>query len=58
MQSITKFLLELGEGFAFVGQEYNLPIGVSQYHLDKLLPDSFKSTLPSIEEIESELRNS
>ncbi|MDE5874768.1 MAG: PDDEXK nuclease domain-containing protein [Muribaculaceae bacterium] len=36
---------------------YNLPIGVSQYQLDKLLPDNFKSTLPSIEEIESELRN-
>lgn len=36
---------------------YNLPIGVSQYQLDKLLPDNFKSSLPSIEEIESELRN-
>lgn len=35
---------------------YNLPIGISQYQLDKLLPENFKSTLPTIEEIESTLR--
>lgn len=35
---------------------YNLPMGISQYQLDKLLPDNFKSTLPSIEEIETKLR--
>lgn len=138
LKNITKFLLELGEGFAFVGQEYklnigkteqftdllfyhlklrcyvvielkvtkfepgylgqlgmyvtavnhmlkteqdnptigllvcktkddvlaqyslegyNLPIGVSQYQLDKVLPDNFKSALPSIEEIEAKLKN-
>lgn len=137
LKNITKFLLELGEGFAFVGQEfrlnvgqteqftdllfyhlklrcyvvielkvtkfepgylgqlgmyvtavnhllktdqdnptigllvcktkddvlaqyslegYNLPIGVSQYQLDKLLPDNFKSALPTIEEIEAKLK--
>lgn len=137
LRNITKFLLELGEGFAFVGQEYklnvgnteqftdllfyhlklrcyvvielkvikfepgflgqlgmymtavdhllkteqdnptigllicktkddvlaqyslegyNLPIGISQYQLDKILPDNFKSALPSIEEIESKLK--
>lgn len=37
---------------------YNLPIGVSQYNLDKILPDNFKSALPSIEEIESKLKDS
>lgn len=138
LKNITKFLLELGEGFAFVGQEYklnvgqteqftdlmfyhlklrcyvvielkvvkfepgflgqlgmyvtavnhilkteqdnptigllicktkddvlaqyslegyNLPIGVSQYQLDKLLPENFKSALPSIEEIEAKLKD-
>lgn len=36
---------------------YNLPIGVSQYHLDKILPDNYKSALPSIEEIESKLKD-
>ena len=137
LRNITKFLLELGEGFAFVGQEYklnvgqteqftdllfyhlklrcyivielkvtkfepgylgqlgmyvtavnhllkteqdnptigllvcktkddvlaqyslegyNLPIGVSQYQLDKLLPENFRSALPSIEEIEAKLK--
>ncbi len=35
---------------------YNLPIGVSQYQLDKLLPDNFSSALPSIEEIEAKLK--
>lgn len=137
MDNITKFLLELGKGFAFVGREYrltvgkteqfidllfyhiklrayvaievkvtefeprdigqvttyvaavdgmlrgegdaqtigllicktkdevlakyattgvNLPIGISEYELSQLLPEQFKGTLPSIEEIESELR--
>lgn len=36
---------------------YNLPIGVSQYQLDKFLPDNLKSALPSIDEIESKLKD-
>lgn len=35
---------------------YNLPIGISQYQLEKLLPENFKSTLPTIEEIETKLK--
>ena len=31
------------------------PIGVSGYELYKLIPENFKGTLPSIEEIEAEL---
>lgn len=31
------------------------PIGVSGYELAKLLPDDFKGSLPTIEEIEREL---
>lgn len=31
------------------------PIGISEYNLSELLPDDFKSSLPSIEEIEREL---
>jgi len=31
------------------------PIGISEYTLSKFLPDNFKSSLPSIEEIEREL---
>jgi len=34
----------------------NLPIGVSEYQFAKLLPDNLKSSLPSIEELEEELR--
>lgn len=35
----------------------NHPIGVSEYELTKLFPDEFKSSLPTIEEIENELNN-
>lgn len=34
---------------------YNLPIGISEYDLSKALLDDFKSSLPTIEEIEAEL---
>ena len=33
----------------------NQPIGISEYNLSKLIPENFKSSLPSIEEIEREL---
>lgn len=32
------------------------PLGVSAYELSKLIPDNFKGSLPSIDEIESELQ--
>jgi hypothetical protein len=35
----------------------NNPIGVSEYQLTNRLPKEFKSTLPSIEKIEAELKN-
>ena len=33
---VKKFLLELGKGFAFVGQQYNLEIGDKDYFIDLL----------------------
>jgi len=138
MQHITRFLLELGKGFAFVGRQYNVqlnekeyfidllfyhipmqcyvvvelknkdfepefagklnfyltlidktmkrpnenptigillcrgkdnleveyalqdihkPMGVSEFTLNKVLPDNLKSSLPSIEELEEQLKN-
>jgi predicted nuclease of restriction endonuclease-like (RecB) superfamily len=36
VQHITKFLLELGKGFAFVGQQYHLQIAENNYYLDLL----------------------
>jgi hypothetical protein len=33
----------------------NQPIGISEYQLSRLLPENYKSALPSIEEIEAEL---
>ena len=35
-------------------KDINKPIGVSEYQLTQVLPDEFKSSLPSIEEIEAE----
>lgn len=36
IQNITKFLLELGTGFAYLGREYRLPIGGTEKFLDML----------------------
>jgi predicted nuclease of restriction endonuclease-like (RecB) superfamily len=36
VQQVTKFLLELGKGFAFVGRQYHLEIGGSDYYIDLL----------------------
>ncbi len=36
VEHITKFLLELGKGFAFVGRQYHLEVGASDYYLDLL----------------------
>lgn len=36
-------------------ESYNLPLGISQYELSKLIPNEIKSSLPSIEQIESTL---
>ncbi len=35
-QHITKFLLELGKGFAFVGQQYHVEIANNDYYIDLL----------------------
>jgi len=34
----------------------NVPVGISEYELGKLIPDDYKNTMPTIEEIEKELR--
>ncbi len=36
VQHITKFLLELGKGFAFIGQQYHLEIEENDYYIDLL----------------------
>lgn len=36
MDNITKFLLELGKGFAFVGREYRLMVGKTEQFIDML----------------------
>lgn len=36
IQHITKFLLELGKGFAFIGQQYHLQIADNDYYIDLL----------------------
>ncbi|MEL6717427.1 MAG: PDDEXK nuclease domain-containing protein, partial [Bacteroidota bacterium] len=36
VKHITAFLLELGEGFAFVGRQYPLNVGSKEYRIDLL----------------------
>ena len=36
-------------------RDINKPIGISEYKLTEVIPDNFKSKLPSIEELEKEL---
>ncbi len=36
IEHITKFLLELGKGFAFIGRQYALQVGDKDYRLDLL----------------------
>jgi predicted nuclease of restriction endonuclease-like (RecB) superfamily len=36
-------------------ENVHLPLGVSEYELSKLIPENYKSSLPSIEDIENEL---
>lgn len=36
MQHITKFLLELGQGFALVGKQYRLQVGEKDFYIDLL----------------------
>ena len=37
-------------------ENYNIPIGVSSFELEKLMPKDFKGSLPTIDEIEKELK--
>ena len=34
IQHITKFLLELGKGFAFIGNQYHLEVADEDYYID------------------------
>lgn len=36
VEHITKFLLELGKGFAFVGRQYHMEVGETDYYMDLL----------------------
>lgn len=36
VQHVTKFLLELGKGFAYLGKQYHLEVGGSDYYMDLL----------------------
>ncbi|MDR2975844.1 MAG: PDDEXK nuclease domain-containing protein [Streptococcaceae bacterium] len=36
VQNVTKFLLELGSGFSFVGQQYPIHVGDNDFYLDLL----------------------
>ena len=35
----------------------NVPVGISEYELNNLIPDDYKGSMPTIEEIERELKD-
>ena len=39
-------------------ENISAPIGISEYQLSQLYPSDFKSSLPSVEEVERELSRS
>jgi hypothetical protein len=41
----------------FALRDINKPIGVSEFNFTQVLPDNLKSSLPTVEEIENELKN-
>ncbi|MEI6347636.1 MAG: PDDEXK nuclease domain-containing protein [Bacteroidota bacterium] len=41
----------------FALRDMNKPMGISEFQFTEILPDNLKSSLPSIEEIENELKN-
>ena len=38
-------------------ENYNIPIGISSFELERFIPENFKNSLPTIEEIENELKD-
>ncbi len=36
VEHLTKFMLELGKGFAFVGQQYHIEVGTQDFYIDLL----------------------
>lgn len=38
-------------------ENYNIPVGVSSFELEKYIPEDFKGSLPTIEEIENEFKD-
>ncbi len=41
----------------FALRDLNKPIGISEFQLTEIIPEDLKSSLPTIEEIENELKN-
>ena len=38
-------------------ENYNIPVGVSSFELEKFIPEDFKGGLPTIEELENEFKD-
>ena len=45
IQHIEKFLIELGQGFAFVGRQYQLEVGEDEFFLDLLFYSEIRSRM-------------
>ena len=41
----------------YATSKVNVPVGISEYEINNLIPDDYKSSMPTIEEIERELKD-
>jgi hypothetical protein len=42
--------------YSILADHTSQPLGISSYELSKLVPEEFKGSMPTIEEIEAELK--
>ena len=60
VREVTSLLLELGTGFAFLGNQYHLTVGgddfYSEYKFGSTLPEELSKQLPSVEDIQKRIK--
>ena len=58
IENVKRFIMELGFGFCFIGNQYKLSLGskdyfVAEYKLTKELPEQYKGKLPTGDELKN-----
>ena len=56
VKHIEKFLVEMGAGFAFMGQQYHIEVSGDDYYIDILMYNTFLHRYLVIELIDTECK--